>query len=79
VLPFSELRLERITFFVCNISEATVRHLTVKEGAGLALFHAQEIVRQPKVIPWDLAALLMHARRDSLFRAPSPEPKPSVR
>src|SRR3954471_5572905 len=76
VLPFAEPRRETIRFFAVPIDPAEASRLKVKEGAGLALLHPAELAAKEKVIPWDLAAVLMHAGRATLFRTPRPTRDP---
>jgi len=66
-LPLSRPRRDRVLFFAVPIRSGEVAGLTLKEGAGMALWRPEELARQPKVIPWDLAAVLMHARRNVMF------------
>jgi 8-oxo-dGTP pyrophosphatase MutT (NUDIX family) len=73
VLPFPEPRLERLTFFSIPIREAEVGAMILNEGADLRLFHPEELAAEPRAVPWDLAAVLMHARREFLFRPPGPQ------
>jgi hypothetical protein len=37
------------------------------EGAGRRLFTPDGLAAEARVAPWDLAAVLMHARRRPLF------------
>ena len=58
-----------------------LRRVPIKlmEGAEKRLFHAAELQAMPNVIPQDLAVVLMHARRDILFRAkPAAPPADSM-
>jgi hypothetical protein len=32
------------------------------------------LLRQPRIIPWDIHALILHARRDVIFRLPRMSP-----
>ena len=75
VLPFDVPRREAISFFAVPIDPAEALRLRVKEGAGMALLYPAELAIKDKVIPWDLAAVLMHARRAALFR-PAGGPSP---
>ena len=76
VVPFTEMtvalplvppRLDRMSFFTVPVNEedlaATVQH----EGAAKRLFDPAALARQKRVAPWDLAAVLMHARSTELF------------
>jgi len=78
VMPFPEPRLERLTFFWIPIREAEVRNLALNEGADLRLFRPEELAAEARAVPWDLAAVLMHARHKILFRPPGPRPPESA-
>jgi hypothetical protein len=67
-MPFPEPRLERLTFFAIPICEAEVGNFVLNEGADLRLFQREELAAEARAVPWDLAAVLMHARREILFR-----------
>jgi len=67
-LPFAPPRFDRMSFFAVPISERDEQAMVQHEGAGRRLFSPEEIAGQVHVAPWDLAAVLMHARRRSLFR-----------
>lgn len=69
LLPFPDPVLEDITFYAVPIGDAAIPRLRLMEGAEMRLFHAEELAALPNVIPQDLAVVLMHARRDMLFRA----------
>jgi 8-oxo-dGTP diphosphatase len=68
VMPFPEPRLERLTVFAIPICEAEVGNFVLNEGADLRLFQPEELAAEARAVPWDLAAVLMHARREILFR-----------
>jgi 8-oxo-dGTP pyrophosphatase MutT (NUDIX family) len=68
VLPFEVPRRDRLDFFEVPVEEAEIAAMVQHEGAGKRLFAAGELPREPRVAPWDLAAVLMHAQRASLFR-----------
>ncbi|MBV9861613.1 MAG: NUDIX domain-containing protein [Alphaproteobacteria bacterium] len=73
-MPFAPPRREQIIFFVVPIAESEIPGLVLNEGAGLGLFRPEELACEAQVAPWDLAAVLMHARRHSLFRPKAPRP-----
>lgn len=66
-LPLATRRRDRMSFFAVPIELADVGRMVQHEGADKRLFLPDELAREPRVAPWDLAALLMHARRTSLF------------
>jgi 8-oxo-dGTP pyrophosphatase MutT (NUDIX family) len=66
-LPFAPPRFDRMSFFAVPITERQEQAMVQHEGAGRRLFTPEDLVREPRVAPWDLAAVLMHARRRSLF------------
>ena len=74
VMPYAVPRRERIDYFVVPIREADLPGLVLGEGRAFGLFTPEELVQEPKVAPWDLCAILMHARADALFVAPAPRP-----
>jgi 8-oxo-dGTP pyrophosphatase MutT (NUDIX family) len=67
VLPLDAPRRDRLDFFEVPVDEAEIAAMVQHEGAGKRLFAADELLREPRIAPWDLAAVLMHARRASLF------------
>ena len=66
-LPFAPPRFDRMSFFTVPISERQEQAMVQHEGAGRRLFTPETLAREPRVAPWDLAAVLMHARQQSLF------------
>ncbi len=68
VLPFDPPRLDRMTFFAVPFEEGELAAMVQHEGADKRLFTAEALAREARVAPWDLAAVLMHARGDALFR-----------
>ncbi|HEX6842462.1 MAG TPA: NUDIX domain-containing protein [Stellaceae bacterium] len=66
-LPFAPPRFDRMSFFVVPITEHQEQAMVQREGAGRRLFTPAMLAREPRVAPWDLAAVLMHARQQSLF------------
>jgi 8-oxo-dGTP diphosphatase len=69
-LPFAAPRIDRISYFVVAIRKAEIAQMVLREGAGLSLFAPAALAGESRVLPWDLAAVLMHARREALFRPP---------
>jgi len=66
-LPFANSRRDRMSFFAVPITHDEIDRLVQHEGQGMGLFLPQDLAREAKVAPWDLAAILMHARQHSLF------------
>ena len=66
-LPFATPRLDRLSIFVVPFDDADLAAMIQHEGAGKRLFTADALAREKRVAPWDLAAVLMHARRPTLF------------
>jgi len=78
-LPLHPPRFDRMSFFAVPIAPDDVARMVQHEGAGKRLFTPEELAAERKVAPWDLAAVLMHARRDTLFgAAPLPATPPSL-
>jgi len=75
-LPLAPPRFDRMSFFVVPIAPDDVTRMVQHEGAGKCLFTPEALAAEAKVAPWDLAAVLMHARRQALFPASSrPHPR----
>ena len=66
--PFPVPLVEQVSVFVAHIHEAEVPRLRLQEGAEMRLFRPEELSRLSNIVPLDLAAVLMHARREALFR-----------
>jgi 8-oxo-dGTP pyrophosphatase MutT (NUDIX family) len=49
-------------FFSVLIAEADIAGMRQHEGAGMALMTVEEILAKPKVVPWDIDPVIMHAR-----------------
>lgn len=66
-LPFAPPRTDRMSFCIVPIEASEVPAMVQHEGADRRLFTAEALAAEPRVAPWDLAAVLMHARRQRLF------------
>jgi 8-oxo-dGTP pyrophosphatase MutT (NUDIX family) len=66
-LPFPRPRFDRMSFFSILVTSAEEAAMVQHEGAGRRLFTPEDIAAERRVAPWDLATVLMHARRRSLF------------
>ncbi len=72
-LPFTPPRRDRMSFFHVPIEQRDVATMVLSEGAAMQLFRAEEVAALARVAPWDLAVVLMHARRGPLFaQRPAP-------
>jgi len=67
VLPLDPPRLDRMSFFVVPVDKGEIAAMVQHEGADKRLFTPTALAREPRVAPWDLAAVLMHARGAALF------------
>ncbi len=67
------------TFFEVPITQPEIDAMVQHEGADRQLFALDELLRQPRVVPWDVQAIILHARRDVIFGpVPSEAPPPPV-
>jgi 8-oxo-dGTP pyrophosphatase MutT (NUDIX family) len=66
-LPFPQPRFDRMSFFAVPVTAAAETAMVQHEGAGRRFFTPGALAAEPRVAPWDLAAVLMHARRRPLF------------
>ena len=67
VLPFHTPYREHIHYFAVPLPDTARAALRLGEGAAMALWQPEELAREERVVPWDLSAVLMHARRRALF------------
>lgn len=67
-LPRVQERVMRKIFYVVPIAPADVDAMVLQEGADKRLFRIEEMLTLPNIAPWDLAAMMMHARERTLFR-----------
>jgi len=61
-------RNDRLIFFEVPVEEADIARMVLHEGSAMRLFRPEALTAEPRVAPWDLAAVLMHARQATLFR-----------
>ena len=67
LLPRGQARILKLDFFIVPITELHVAGMRLREGADKRLFAVEELAVEPRVAPWDLAAVMIHARRQTLF------------
>ena len=67
LIPLDPPRRDRMHFFAVPILASDLDTLVLHEGQGKALFTPEALAAELRVAPWDLAAVLMHARKGSLF------------
>jgi 8-oxo-dGTP pyrophosphatase MutT (NUDIX family) len=54
-------------FFLVPVTQAEIDRMVQTEGAGKGLFTVEEAMRLERIAPWDLCAVMLHARRTALF------------
>jgi 8-oxo-dGTP pyrophosphatase MutT (NUDIX family) len=67
LLPLARPRRDRMSFFIVPFEERDLAAMVQHEGAGKRLFDPDALARETRIAPWDLAAVLMHARKTALF------------
>jgi 8-oxo-dGTP pyrophosphatase MutT (NUDIX family) len=60
-------RLWRMHFFAVPFTDADLAAMVQTEGAGKGLFTAAEAQALPRIAPWDLMAVMLHAHGAALF------------
>ena len=55
-------------FFEIPINETDIAQMNQKEGANKKLFKINDLMQQPKIVPWDCWGMMLHARRHSVLR-----------
>jgi len=66
-LPREPRRYDRMSFFAVSVTTGDIAGMVLREGADLRLFTPEALALEPRVAPWDLAAVMMHARQYQLF------------
>ena len=66
-LPLDPPRIDRLSFFVVPLAPSDLAAMVQHEGADKRVFTPEMLAREERVAPWDLAAVLMHARSAALF------------
>ena len=61
------LRWDRMSFFHVPVTDDEIARMVVHEGQGKGVFAPDALLSEAKVAPWDLCAILMHAREQRLF------------
>jgi 8-oxo-dGTP pyrophosphatase MutT (NUDIX family) len=70
-LPFPDgPRWDRMSFFAVPVTERDIAAMVLHEGQAMRLFTPGTLADEAKIAPWDLCAVLMHARRSALFADP---------
>jgi 8-oxo-dGTP pyrophosphatase MutT (NUDIX family) len=67
--PRRERRVLRRTYYLMPVTDAEVARMRLGEGAAMRLFTLAELLALPRIVPWDLAAIVMHARARQTFEA----------
>lgn len=60
-------RWDRMSFYAVPITPADIDSMVLHEGQAKRLFAVGALLAEPNVAPWDLAAVLIHARGARLF------------
>ena len=65
-LRFAERGVDRKVLFEVPIDDNVLQHMHLGEGEAMRLLSLEELLHQKSVVPWDLLAVVMHSRRESL-------------
>lgn len=68
-LGFAGRGIDRKIFYAVPIDDTAVARMRLGEGQRLKLFELTELLREPKVVPWDLYGVTVHARRNAIASA----------
>ena len=74
LMPQLGVAATRKVFFELPITEADIGGMVQHEGAGMRLFTVDALLREPRIVPWDAQIVMLHARRDVIFRPQDVEP-----
>ena len=67
LFPLDPPRWDHMHFFAVPMLPSDPDRMVLREGQGKALFTPEALAAEARVAPWDLAAVLMHARKRALF------------
>jgi len=69
-LPIESLEIPLLVkvFYEIKITEEDIQRMDQKEGADKKLFKIDDLMRQPKIVPWDCWGMMLHARRHSVLK-----------
>ena len=67
VLPMRNNRVVRRSFYLMHMLPDDIDDMTLNVGAEMRLMTPQELTGLRRVAPWDLSAVLLHAREKTLF------------
>jgi len=62
-LPPPSAAVMRKTFFEIVVTDAEVKRMELREGRAMRLFTPPRLLAQPRLVAWDVGALLLHAHR----------------
>lgn len=67
VLPRPHSRVVRKAFYLVPITAEDVAGMVQGEGADMRLFTLAEMLGLPRLSPWDLSVIMIHAREQAIF------------
>lgn len=71
ILPQFHVAATGKAFFEVPVNEGELEGMIQHEGAGrAAVCGLEDLLGEPEVVPWDLYGVLLHARRETVFRLP---------
>jgi 8-oxo-dGTP pyrophosphatase MutT (NUDIX family) len=73
VMPQLKVAATRKAFFEVRVTESDIAGMVQHEGADMRLFSVDDLLREPRIVPWDIQAVILHARQDIIFRLPDQE------
>jgi 8-oxo-dGTP pyrophosphatase MutT (NUDIX family) len=56
-------------FYAVPVTAAQLAKLVLHEGEDMRLFDAASLFREPRIVPWDSMAILLHDRQETVFGA----------
>lgn len=71
VMPQLDVAPSHKTFFEVRITLEDIAQMALHEGAAMQLFTLEEMLCEPRIVPWDAGVVILHARQDRIFRKPT--------
>lgn len=60
-IPQHGVRIRRVAVFEAEIDAAEIKALVLNEGSEMRFMTIDGLLRQDKIVPWDLCMVMMHA------------------
>ena len=60
--------IEKNTGRIDVVTEQDISRMIQREGAGKQLFAIDDLLREPKIVPWDIWGMMLHSRKNQVLK-----------